>query len=155
VDTDPARLEIALLRAARSVRRAFDARLRELDLNMTQASLLSFLRDHGSLTQRELADHLHIGRAAVGSFVDGLEQRGLVSRADDPNDRRAWQVALREASRPVIDAFDVVDAELRSEIRAGLTRDERQLLAELLIRVERNAAAATSDALVQPARQIS
>jgi len=155
VDTDPARLEIALLRAARSVRRAFDARLRELDLNMTQASLLSFLRDHGSLTQRELADHLHIGRAAVGSFVDGLEQRGLVSRADDPNDRRAWQVALREASRPVIDAFDVVDAELRSEIRAGLTRDERQLLAELLIRVERNAAAAASDALVQPARQRS
>ena len=155
MDTDPARLEIALLRAARSVRRAFDARLRELDLNMTQASLLSFLRDHGSLTQRELADHLHIGRAAVGSFVDGLEQRGLVSRADDPNDRRAWQVALRETSRPVIDAFDVVDAELRSEIRAGLTRDERQLLAELLIRVERNAAAATSDALVQPARQRS
>ena len=154
MDTDPARLEIALLRAARSVRRAFDARLRDLDLHMTQASLLSFLRDHGSLTQRELADYLHIGRAAVGSFVDGLEERGLVSRAEDPNDRRAWRVSLREASRRIVDAFDVVDAELRTELRAGLTRDERQLLAELLIRVERNADAAASDTLVTPTRPL-
>jgi DNA-binding MarR family transcriptional regulator len=151
MDALSARLEIVLLRAARSVRRAFDTRLRPLHLNMTQASLLSFLRDEGPLTQSELADRLHIGRATVGTFVEGLEHRGLVSRSDDPADRRAWRVSLTEPAIAVVDAFDIVDEELRAEFRAGLTRQERHQLTELLMRVERNAIVAAAEPIDVPA----
>jgi MarR family transcriptional regulator, transcriptional regulator for hemolysin len=145
--SEPARLEIALVRTTRSVRRAYDVLLRPIQLNMTEASLLSFVRDLGPLTQRELADQLHIGRASVGSFIDGLEKRGLVCRMADESDRRVWRIGLAGEAREVVDAFDAIDARLRAALRAGLTRAERQQLAELLLRVEQNADAAIGEAL--------
>lgn len=132
---EPRRIEIALVRAARAVRRAFNARLEAIELNMTQAGLLSFLDEHGSLTQRELADLLHITRVSTGSFIDGLEARGLVQRTGNPADRRVWLVSLTEHARPVVDAFKTIDDELRAELRAGFERSERHQLAALLDRL--------------------
>ena len=74
MDNAPARLEMAVLRTARSVRRAFDARLRPLGLNLTQASLLSFLGDLGALTQRELADQREVvGRLQLERLTAGRQ----------------------------------------------------------------------------------
>jgi MarR family transcriptional regulator for hemolysin len=151
MDDEPARLEILLVRTARNVRRAFDTRLRAADLNMTEAGLLSFVRDQGALTQRELADRLHIGRASVGTFIDGLEKRDLVQRSLDPADRRVWQISLTEAGTKLVNLFDQIDAELRSDLRAGLARKERHLLADLLLRVEQNANAVVAGEVLDPA----
>jgi MarR family transcriptional regulator for hemolysin len=139
--TGPAssRLEVVLLRAARNVRRAFDARLRVIELNLTEASMLSYLRDLGPMSQRELADHVNIGRAAAGEFVDVLERRGLVTKEVDREDKRAWKVSLTEAATPVTDEFDAIDAALRAELRDGLGPRERKQLVELLSHLDRNA----------------
>jgi MarR family transcriptional regulator for hemolysin len=136
---EPTRVEIALVRAARAVRRAFDVRLASLGLTMSHASLLSFVRDLGPLTQRELADRMYVGKAAVGSFIDALEGRDLVRRYTDPSDRRVWRIKLTPAGDRLVAEFDHADAQLRTELRAGITRRERELLANLLLRLERNA----------------
>jgi DNA-binding MarR family transcriptional regulator len=130
------------------VRRAFETRLKPIGLTMTQAALLSFVSDQGPLSQRELADRLHIGRASVGAFVDVLEQRGLVTRSDDPNDRRAWRISMTPEALELVEEFNRVDAELRNELRAGFSRPERHLLADLLVRIEANAVAAAESTIV-------
>ena len=78
------RVESTLMATARLVREAFDARLVPLDLNLTQASLIGYVAEFGATTQTQLADHLGIGRAAIGSIIDRLERRGLVERQPDP-----------------------------------------------------------------------
>jgi DNA-binding MarR family transcriptional regulator len=133
--TDPRRVEIALFRASRSVRRAFNTRLAAIDLNMTQAGLLSCLDEHGSLTQRELADLLHITRVSAGTCIDSLEARSLVKRTGDPDDRRVWLISLTREAGSVIDEFKRIDDELRSDLRRGFERAERQQLAALLDRL--------------------
>jgi DNA-binding MarR family transcriptional regulator len=136
---DPARVELAVLRAARAVRHAFNVRLRQIGLSMTEAGMISFLAEHGSLTQRELADRLQITPAPCGVAVDGLVKRGLVERRADPADRRVWRIVLTEAAVPVVQEFERVDAELRADLRAGLPRADRQQLARVLAVLERNA----------------
>lgn len=144
---DPARVELALLGAARAVRHAFNVRLRRIGLTMTEAGMLSFLAEHGSLTQRELADRLQITPAPCGVAIDGLVKRGLVERRSDPTDRRVWRIVLTEAAVPVLQEFERVDADLRADLRVGLSRAERQQLARVLAVVEGNAmtAAGTGD----------
>jgi MarR family transcriptional regulator, transcriptional regulator for hemolysin len=123
------------------VRRAFDVALTKLGLNLTEASLLSFIRDLGPLTQTELAGHLHIGRASVGSAIDGLARRSLVQRVADPHDRRVWRIHPTQEALALVAAFDEVDAEVRDDLRRGFSREERQILVDLLLRLESNAIA--------------
>jgi DNA-binding MarR family transcriptional regulator len=136
---DPARVELAVLRAARAVRHAFNLRLREIGLSMTDAGMISFLAEHGSLTQRELAALLQITPAPCGVAIDGLVKRGLVERRADPSDGRVWRIVLTEAAAPAVREFERVDAELRADLRMGLARAERQQLARLLAVLEGNA----------------
>ena len=128
-----------MLRAARAVRHAYNVRLRQIGLSLTEAVMLSFLAEHGSLTQRELADRLQITAAPCGVAIDGLVKRGLVERRSDPSDRRVWRIVLTEAAVPLVQEFERIDADLRADLRTGLTRAERQQLARVLAVLERNA----------------
>lgn len=132
------RVESTLMATARLVREAFDARLKPLDLNLTQASLLAYVAEFGATTQTRLAEQMGTGRASMGSVVDGLERRGLVERHPDPDDRRVWRVDITPEGRELAALVVSVDEVLRSELRHGIGREERQALSWVLTRLQQN-----------------
>jgi MarR family transcriptional regulator for hemolysin len=132
------RVESTLMATARLIREAFDARLKPLDLNLTQASLIAYVAQFGATTQTQLADQLGTGRAAMGAVVDGLEKRDLVERHPDPDDRRVWRVDITDAGRTLAKQIVEVDEVLRAELRHGLGREERQALSWVLTRLQQN-----------------
>lgn len=134
------RVESTLMATSRAIRDAYDARFRELDLNLTQASMLVFLHESGPLRQTQLARRLGQGRAATGSTVDLLERRALVERQADPADGRAWLVTLTPAGKDLVDPINEIDRVLRGELRLDISRGERQQLAKLLLRLQANLA---------------
>ena len=136
------RVESTLMATARLVRTAFDARLAPLDLNLTQASLLGYVAEFGPTTQTRLADHLDIGRAAIGAVIDQLEARSLIERQPNPADRRVWLIAITSAGRELAAEISDVDAVLRAELRRGIGREERQALAWVMTRLQQNLQAA-------------
>jgi DNA-binding MarR family transcriptional regulator len=145
------RVESTLMATARLVRTAFDARLAPLDLNLTQASLLGYIAEFGPTTQTRLADHLDIGRAAIGSVVDQLEARGLIERQPNPADRRVWLVAITGRGRGLAVEISEVDAVLRAELRRGIGREERQALAWVMTRLQQNLQSAITTPPTNPA----
>lgn len=136
------RVETTLMSTARLLRAAFDTRLAPLDLNLTQASLLGYVNEFGATTQTHLADHLGIGRAAIGSVIDRLQARGLVERQPRPDDRRVWLVAITPAGAELAREIAEVDEVLRAELRHGIGREERQALAWVMTRLQQNLATA-------------
>ncbi|MFK7919272.1 MAG: MarR family winged helix-turn-helix transcriptional regulator [Ilumatobacter sp.] len=132
------RVESTLMSTARLIREAFDARLKPLDLNLTQASLLAYVAEFGATTQTKLADQMGTGRAAMGSVIDVLEQRNLVERHPDPDDRRVWRVDITSAGRLLAADVVRVDEVLRSELRRGIGREERQALSWVLTQLQQN-----------------
>ena len=143
------RVESTLMATARLVRAAFDARLAALELNLTQASLLGYVAEFGATIQTELADHLGIGRAQIGSVIDRLQARGFVVRRPRPDDRRVWLVEITDDGKEMAGRIAEVDAVLRAELRRGIGREERQALAWVMTRLQQNlttAIAATATA---------
>ena len=136
------RVESTLMSTARLLRAAFDARLSALDLNLTQASLLGYVAEFGTTTQTDLADHLGIGRAAIGSVIDRLQARGLVERQAKTDDRRVWLVAITDDGNDMALRIGEVDTLLRAELRHGIGREERQALAWVMTRLQQNLAIA-------------
>ena len=51
----------------------------------------------------DLSDHLEITNAAVSQLVDKLVQAGMLTRKEDPNDRRAKKVELSPEGRAFIE----------------------------------------------------
>ena len=132
------RVESTLMATANAIRAAYDQRLAPLGLTLSVASLLSYIRDFGPVSQTRAAEHLDQGRAVTGTQVDKLQALGLVQRLPDPEDRRVWRVAITESGRVLADRIADVDAVLRAELRDGISRADRQTLAGLLVRLQHN-----------------
>lgn len=132
------RVESTLMSLARGIRRAYDLRLEELGLNLSEASVLAFAHESGALMQAELAKHMGLGRAAMGSMIDALEGRGLVERQPKPGDRRVWLVVVTPTGDELAKQVTKIDERLRAEFRAGISRKERRELTGLLNRLREN-----------------
>lgn len=138
------RVESTVMAAARQIRSLYDVRFASLDLNLSQASLLAYVKDFGPHTQTALAERLGLGRAATGTVIDQLESRGLLERNPDPSDRRVWLIDLTSAGSDLVVEITAIDKVVRSGLRTGISREERQQLASLLVRIQQNVASCHS-----------
>ncbi len=132
------RVESSVLDTGRLIRAAYDHRFAGLGLNLTSASIVAYVRDYGPVSQTGIAAHLRIGKAATGSAIDKLVDRGVLERRSDPADRRVWQIALTDEGERFASAVVDLDGQLGAELRRDMSRDERQLLARMLSKLQAN-----------------
>tara|TARA_B100000579_G_scaffold121047_3_gene97431 strand:+ start:624 stop:1040 length:417 start_codon:yes stop_codon:yes gene_type:complete len=130
---------------ARAIRQSYDQRFSDLDLNLSEASVLAYVAEHGALSQTQIAKSLGLGRAATGALIDVLEDRALVQRLTDPDDRRVWLVEITIAGKELLEEVYVRDQILRKQLRNGITRQERQQLAAVLVRLGNNLASVLAE----------
>lgn len=148
------RIETTMMSTARDIRLAYDNCFEPLNLSLPQASLVGYIAENGPMNQTQLAAALVLGRAATGSLVDQLEKRGLVQRAPDPDDRRVWLVENTTHGADLAVEIVSIDEQLRSRIRSGISREERQQLADLLLRMSANAVAAVDETKITSSKNI-
>ena len=139
------RVESTIMATARAIRQSYDQRFSDLDLNLSEASVLAYVAEHGALSQTQIAKSLGLGRAATGALIDALEGRALVQRQTDPDDRRVWLVEITIAGKELVEEVYVRDQILRKQLRNGITRQERQQLAAVLVRLGNNLASVLAE----------
>ncbi|MGH3546881.1 MAG: MarR family winged helix-turn-helix transcriptional regulator [Pseudonocardiaceae bacterium] len=91
--TETLSLAETLVRLSQVVQHVFAEVSREHGLTPQQAQLLCRLVP-GPVRMADLARMLNLEKSSVTGLVDRVENRGLVTRAQDANDRRACQVTL-------------------------------------------------------------
>jgi DNA-binding MarR family transcriptional regulator len=74
-----------------------------VDLTIQQLKVVFLAVRQGSLTAGQIGRELHVGFSTVTGLVDRLAEQGLVSRGEDPNDRRATRVVPTEAARALVE----------------------------------------------------
>jgi DNA-binding MarR family transcriptional regulator len=110
----------------------------ELDSSFSQVKMLFLLEDGGEHSVKEIAQHLGLSLPAASRAVDGLIQRGYVSRRESAEDRRSRLVALTDAGRAVVDRVLRARLQALEQFAEELTPQERDCLyAALLPIVER------------------
>jgi len=132
------RVDGTLMATARGIRKAYDRGLTDIGLNLPEASLLAYLGEIEPQTQTQLAKRMGSGRAVMGDRIDSLEARGAVRRRPHPTDRRVWLVHITEAGQQLVATINELDETLREQLRAGLSREDRQRLAAILLQIQRN-----------------
>jgi DNA-binding MarR family transcriptional regulator len=113
----------------------FAVRLRELELVPAHAGALLAIAANAGVSQQALAALLGMVPSRLVTLLDGLEQRGLVERRDNAEDRRVYEIHLTEnGSRMMADLGRVARAH-DDAVCAPLTEKERQTLWSLLSRL--------------------
>jgi DNA-binding MarR family transcriptional regulator len=103
-------------------------------LSLAQYHLLEPLAG-GPRTNRELAELAGISAPTATRMVDGLLQRALVSRVEDPTDRRAVVISLSETGRAALALKEREYESVRSRIAAAFEPHEQELATDLLRRL--------------------
>jgi DNA-binding MarR family transcriptional regulator len=109
------------MRLARELRAALDRAFDDLGLTSQQAALLLHMFT-GATSPKELTGLLGVDAAGMTRMLDRVERKGLVSRAADPDDRRAIRVLLTPEGAALVPrlapVFDRVSAGLVGDLDA-------------------------------------
>jgi DNA-binding MarR family transcriptional regulator len=75
----------------------------QLELTREQMRILFLLFTKGKFSPGEVAESFGVPKANVTSVLDRLVSKGLVSRQENPNDRRSYILSITEEGKGQID----------------------------------------------------
>jgi DNA-binding MarR family transcriptional regulator len=98
------------------------------NLTMRQLKVVMMLSASGSLSGQDLAAGLGVGLGTVTGIVDRLVAQGLVSRREDPHDRRVRRVELTPTGTALADQINYMGLE---HMRGIVSRLDTEILTAL------------------------
>jgi DNA-binding MarR family transcriptional regulator len=113
----------------------FAARIAALDLTPPQAGLLRVVATEPGLSQQAIATRLGTPPSRLVFLLDGLQERGIIERRRNPEDRRNHALHLTADGGRLMGQLGRAAAAHEDAVCAVLTADERDQLAALLGRV--------------------
>lgn len=120
---------------ARLFARALQARIKPLGLSTGTFPVLLALWEREGQTQRELVTELGVEQATMANTLSRMERDGLITRRAHEADARVQTVWLTERAKGLEQAATAAAGEVNDRAMAGLTEQERQTFAALLLRV--------------------
>jgi DNA-binding MarR family transcriptional regulator len=114
----------------------FASALEPVGLLPREWSLLRFVAASEGQSQQALAEQLAIPPSRMVALVDALEERGLLERRPDPEDRRVRALHLTPEGHRALARAAQVAVEVESRLCSVLDETEREQLIDLLQKIQ-------------------
>jgi len=115
--------------AAQLLRCAGTGRLVRQGVSMTHIHVLWLLDEHGELPMHEVAELLGLSLPNTSGLIDRMEERGLVERVHDRDDRRVVRVLIAPPGRAALDEVQLVKDDLAVAVLGRMTDQQLERLA--------------------------
>jgi DNA-binding MarR family transcriptional regulator len=114
-------------------RKAIDAIAKRYGMTRTQWHIIGKLYCRGpKLSQAELSELLGINNAQLTRTLHQLEDKGIIRRFHDKNNRRSNFVELTEPNADYIQAVDAINININNQILASLPLEDQKHILLLL-----------------------
>ena len=121
----PPHRAIALMReSSRLYTQLFGKRFKQLDLTAEEARTLAYLSASEAISQRALADLMHVQPIVLSRLIDRLEAGGWVTRQPSPTDRRANEIHTTDKGRTAARKIRAVNDIIADSLAADLSAEE-------------------------------
>jgi DNA-binding MarR family transcriptional regulator len=107
-----------------------------------RAMVLGALAGHDGISQKDLAEKMHLARPTITIMLQKMEHEGLIERWDDPDDQRLTRIRLTDAGRAQGKSFgDSYKSHIEMTIGALPEADRAEFVRILGLLNEKTAAA--------------
>ena len=124
--------------ASRWSKRLFDQTLKEYDITAVQWAILKHLEECGKCSQNQIAESLYMDKASVGTIIEKLIKKEMVTREKSEDDRRAYHVFLTKKAKQVVQDLTSTAEETNEKSFGNMSQKERTALKALLQKVIEN-----------------
>ena len=142
VDGASARSQHGLIRLINRLRveliDAMDRELSKFDISAPQLIVLASVASKEAGSAAGLCKSISYDPGAMTRMIDRLEQKGLVRRVPNPDDRRAMNLELTTAGRALYPQLLVAKEVVQAQFLRGFSKDEVRVLDNLLNRMLEN-----------------
>lgn len=125
-------------RAETAGRVGLEACLQDLRVTPGQYTTLSLLASQRDQSSADLARKAGVTPQSMSETIAGLERKGLIARAENPEHRRILTLSLTDEGRALLKRCDVLVDDLEARLLDGLSEDQVEILREALNRMARN-----------------
>ncbi|MCB2182224.1 MAG: MarR family transcriptional regulator [Desulfobulbaceae bacterium] len=123
---------------ALEMRNLAEKKLKPFDLTLEQLQVLKTMSCEEGLAQRRIGELANKTPTNITRILDRLEGKGLVSRQDNPMDRRALLVFLTDAGAEMLDKVYVVFELFSDELFRGVSDEEQAIIRSSFKKMSRN-----------------
>lgn len=110
-----------------------------LDMTGPQSIVIAGLKSLGDgVNQTELSNYLAIHKAPLACIIDQLEQKGLVERRLDPQDRRVRRIFATGRVREIHPRMELVMDSLNASLTDGISDTEMRIIDQCLATMRDN-----------------
>ena len=116
----PYRLAVAASRVSRAFERRYMA---EAGLSVPEWRVMAHLSQTGEVSVREIQARVDMEKSKVSRAASRLEEQGLVTKLENPEDRRLVSLSLTPEGRAVMDRLIPLAEVFQAELRQVLADD--------------------------------
>lgn len=102
------------------------------DMHHGQGRTLSLVNQNNGISQRALAELLHIRPPSLGELLNKLEANQLIERRQHETDKRISNVFITDAGRAAVTEVEAMRNAYIETLFVGLSNEEQQTLSALL-----------------------
>jgi DNA-binding MarR family transcriptional regulator len=112
--------------------------LEELGISYSQSMILSFIRNHPEISQRQVAMERGITPAAVSRHLEVLEEMGFIRRKDREDNKREHILVVTDSGANLVsnaeELLDLAMDEIMSDVSKTEAENMNKILEKLLTR---------------------
>ncbi|MDH4140960.1 MAG: MarR family winged helix-turn-helix transcriptional regulator [Coriobacteriia bacterium] len=130
-----------------SYRQLMSRKLAEYGAHPGQTFCLREIAHNDGITQRDLAENLHVARPTVTVMLQKMQKAGLVERRSDEHDRRYTRIYLTDSGWALHDEMHRLLDEVVAEVIGPLSEKDQAELVRLLGALNDNMLASIGDSV--------
>lgn len=122
-------------KALQQMEKKFANSLSPIHLDARQYGVHLYIQKNPNSSQKIISQRLQIDRTTMVGHVDHLETLNFVKRIKNPNDRRAYNLAITEKGNEILASGWSLLQNSELEVLSALTEQEKQTLKETLLKI--------------------
>lgn len=118
--------------AAKTLSDVLNNRLIEHGVTKSQWVAMYYINKEESLTQKMLADLIGAKESTITGILERLEREQLISRQEDPDDKRKKIIVLTDKGRLINTKLTDIAQEFRDVCLAGISEEDQKIFLDIL-----------------------